>query len=158
MPQKDIRTFVLPLCRKLAEEMHFELIDAELVKEGPGRYLRVYIDKESGITLDDCEKYHRAIQPKLEPVDYDFLEISSPGMDRPLKMDRDYERALGSTVEVKLYKPIDGAKAYQGTLTGYTGETLTITSQAGERMIDRRDAALVKPVIIFEDDEGETLP
>lgn len=155
MAQKDVRGFVAPLSRRLAEEMGFEFVDAELVKEGPGRYLRIYLDKEGGFTLDDCEKFHRAIQPKVEAVDYDFLEVSSPGVDRPLKTDVDFARAMDSEIEVKLYKPLDGRKVYEGTLTAFDEGSLTIETIEGSRTIARRDAAQVKPVIHFEDDEDE---
>ena len=84
MPQRDLHGFVAPLCEKLAAEMGYELVDAELVKEGPGRYLRIYLDKAGGITLDDCERFHRAVQPRVEQVDYDFLEVCSPGLDLSL--------------------------------------------------------------------------
>ena len=155
MAQRDIRSFVIPLGRKLADEMGYEMVDAELVKEGPGRYLRIYVDKEGGFTLDDCERFHRAIQPKLEAVDYDFLEVSSPGIDRPLKEDRDYERALGGEVEVRFYKPVDGSKVHQGILSGYDEETLRLLTQSGEKTFVRKETAQVKPVIHFEDDEDE---
>ncbi|MCL1964136.1 MAG: ribosome maturation factor RimP [Firmicutes bacterium] len=154
MAKSDLHTFVIPLSQALAAEMGFEMIDAELVKEGPGRYLRVYLDKEGGITLDDCEKFHRAVQPKLEPVDYDFLEISSPGVDRPLKTDRDFARALNTQVEVTLYKPVNGVKSLVGTLAGYDAETFLLLTASGERAMNRRDAAVIRPVIVFEEDEG----
>lgn len=155
MAQRDIRGFVMPLSRKLADEMGYELVDAELVKEGPGRYLRIYLDKEGGFTLDDCERFHRAIQTKLDAVEYDFLEVSSPGVDRPLKTERDYERALDAEIEVRLYKPLNGSKVYQGILVGYDEETIRLATPSGEVAIARRDAAQVKPVIHFEDDEDE---
>ncbi len=159
MARRDLTTFVIPLCQRLAAEMDFEFVDAELVKEGPGHYLRIYLDKEGGFTLDDCERYHRAVQPRLENVEYDFLEVSSPGVDRPLTTERDYEKALNTLIEIKLYKPLDGAKAYQGTLVAYDKDTLRIETEAGERVFTRREAALVRPVIVFEDeDEGENLP
>lgn len=72
MAQSDIVTVAMPACEKLAGEMQFELVDVELAKEGAGRYLRIYIDKPGGITLDDCEAFHRAIRPKVERVDYDW--------------------------------------------------------------------------------------
>ncbi len=153
MAKQDLHNYVIPLSQRLAAEMGYEWIDAELVKEGPGRYLRVYVDKEGGISLDDCERYHRAIQPKLEAVEYDFLEVSSPGVDRPLKNDRDFERAMGTEIEVRLYKPLDGAKAFQGTLTQFDGNEFQIQTPSGERVFSRRDTALIKPVLVFEDEE-----
>lgn len=87
-----------PKAQRLADKLGFELVDVTLDKESTGNYLRVYIDKPEGISLDDCEVYHRALQPLVEDYDYDFMEVSSPGVDRPLKKDRDFERALGSEV------------------------------------------------------------
>lgn len=156
MPRRDMQSFVTPMCRNLAESMGYELYDAELVKEGPGRYLRIYLDKEGGITLDDCERFHREVQPKLDQVDYDFLEVSSPGIDRPLKTEKDFAKNLHHEVEVRLYKPIDGTKVYNGTLTGFDESTVCVLTQSGERTFARQDVALIRPVIVFEDDEGET--
>lgn len=159
MAQKDIQTIVTPLCQKQADEMNFELVDAELVKEGPGRYLRIYIDRPGGISLNELESYHRAIQPKLERVDYDFLEVCSPGLDRPLKKDRDFERAMDTTVELRLYKPIEGQKLFTGALRAWDAETVTIECADGSRAFPRKGVAVIKPVIEIdlEDDEGEDI-
>ena len=80
MPKAELTTVVTPRCQALADRMNLELVDVCLDKEGAGKYLRIYIDKPEGISLDDCEAYHRAIQPQLEQYDYDFLEVSSPGI------------------------------------------------------------------------------
>ena len=159
MPQKEIQTIVTPLCQRLADKMNYELVDAELVKEGPGRYLRIYIDRPGGISLDELEAYHREIQPQLERVDYDFLEVCSPGLDRPLKKERDFERALGQKVEVRLFKPIDGKKLFEGALRAWNADTVTIEDAAGLREIPRRGVALIKPVIEIDldDDEGDDI-
>ena len=89
MAQSDLTRVIEPACQKLAEQHGFELVDVELVREGASRYLRIYIDKPDGITLNDCETYHRAVTPLVERVDYDFLEVCSPGLDRPLKKQKD---------------------------------------------------------------------
>ena len=159
MPQKEIQTVVTPLCQKLADKMNYELVDAELVKEGPGRYLRIYIDRPGGISLDELEKFHREIQPQLDRVDYDFLEVCSPGLDRPLKKDRDFEHALGGKVEVRLFKPVDGKKLFEGALRAWNAETVTIEDAAGLREFPRRGVALIKPVIEIDldDDEGDDI-
>lgn len=159
MPQKEIQTIVTPLCQRLADKMNYELVDAELVKEGPGRYLRIYIDRPGGISLDELEAYHREIQPQLERVDYDFLEVCSPGLDRPLKKERDFERALGQKVEVRLFKPMDGKKLFEGALRAWNAETVTIEDASGLREIPRRSTALIKPVIEIDldDDEGDDI-
>ena len=118
MPKAELTTFVTPKCQALAQRMGLELVDVCLDKESAGKYLRIYLDKPEGLSLDDCESYHRAIQPQLEQYDYDFLEVSSPGVDRPLKTPRDYERHLGDEVEVKLFKAVNGQKVYTGILAG----------------------------------------
>ena len=159
MPQKEIQTIVTPLCQRLADKMNYELVDAELGKEGPGRYLRIYIDRPGGISLDELEAYHREIQPQLERVDYDFLEVCSPGLDRPLKKERDFERAVGQKVEVRLFKPLDGKKLFEGALRAWNAETVTIEDASGLREIPRRGVALIKPVIEIDldDDEGDDI-
>lgn len=154
MAHKDAYRLMVPLLQQMAVDMAYELIDVELVKEGPGRYLRIYLDKEGGITLDDCEAYHRSVQPELEAIDYDFLEVSSPGVDRPLKMDRDFERTEGQEVEIKLYVPLDGKKVWQGVLVGWDENNVRIALQDGEREIPRKAAAVIRPVIHFDEDEG----
>ena len=159
MPQKEIQTVVTPLCQKLADKMYYELVDAELVKEGPGRYLRIYIDRPGGISLDELEKFHREIQPQLDRVDYDFLAVCSPGLDRPLKKDRDFEHALGGKVEVRLFKPVDGKKLFEGALRAWNAETVTIEDASVLREFPRRGVALIKPVneIDLDDDEGDDI-
>lgn len=146
----ELMTSVEPRCRRLAEEQGIELVDVSLDKEPAGKYLRVYIDKPEGISLDDCERYHRAIQPQLESYDYDFLEVSSPGVDRPLKKDRDFERAVGTEVEVHLFKAVDGQKIFTGVLTDFDKAELVIDVNGEEKRFGRRAASLVKPVVDME--------
>ena len=150
MAKAELTTVVEPRCQRLAEEQGIELVDVSLDKEPTGKYLRIYIDKPEGITLDDCEKYHRAIQPQLESYDYDFLEVSSPGVDRPLKKDRDFERALGLEVEIHLFRAEDGSKVFTGELTAWDKDTLTISIAGSERSFARRAASLVKPIVDME--------
>lgn len=157
MPKAELTTVVTPKCQKLADELGFELVDVSLDKEGAGKYLRIYIDKPEGIWLNDCETYHRAIQPQLESYDYDFLEVCSPGVDRPLKKPRDYERAQGSEIEVKLFKAIDGVKVITGTLVCLDGDDIVLDTPAGEKRIARKAAALVKPVVDMEGVENVDL-
>ena len=147
MAKSELTAVVEPKCQRLADELGFELVDVALDKEDTGKYLRIYIDKEAGIDLNDCEKYHRAIQPQLESYDYDFLEISSPGIDRPLKKDRDFERAMGMEVEAKLFKAIDGQKEFTGELVGYDKESFTLLIAGEEKTFQRKAAATVKPVV-----------
>ena len=107
-----------------------ELVDVEFVNESGNWYLRYYIDKPGGVTLDDCEKVSQAISRQLDildpiPCSYS-LEVSSPGIERPLKNERDFLKALNKLVEIKTYEPIDGKKVFTGTLKGYSGDILTI--------------------------------
>ena len=157
MPKAELTVVVEPKCKALADRLGYELVDVCLDKESTGKYLRIYIDKEEGISLDDCEIYHRAIQPQLESYDYDFLEISSSGVDRPLKKDRDFERAAGSEVEVRLFKAVDGQKIITGVLAGLDGNDIVLELPEGEKRIPRRAAALVKPVVDMEGVESVDL-
>ena len=147
MAKAELTLVVEPKCQRLADAQGLELVDVSLDKEPTGKYLRIYIDKPEGISLDDCERYHRAIQPQLESYDYDFLEVSSPGVDRPLKKDRDFERALGLEVEVHLFKAVDGQKVFSGELAAYDKENLTLIIGGEERAFARRAASLVKPLV-----------
>ena len=145
------------ICLRTAEKLGYELCGAAMEKEPTGRYLRVYIDVEGGVTLDDCEKYHRAVQPALESFDYDFLEVCSPGIDRPLKTKRDVEKSLGMLVEAKLYKPVDGRKSAQGLLRAMDDERVVL--EAGEETLEfpRKAVAQVRlvPDLSALDEENE---
>ena len=132
MAKAELTTVVTPKCQRLADEMGYELVDVCLDKENTGKFLRIYVDRPEGMSLDDCERYHRAIMPLVESYDFDFLEVSSPGIDRPLKKDRDFERALGEEVEVHLFKAV----------------VLTIAGE--EKRFARKAASLVKPVVDME--------
>lgn len=114
----------------IIEEHGFELVDVEYVKEGADYYLRVYADKEGGINIDDCVLISRSLEEKLDAADrmtdaY-ILEVSSPGLTRPLKKEKDFKRNLGKKVEVKLYRSVDGMKEFEAYLEGYTDTTLTL--------------------------------
>ncbi len=136
--------------RAAAEKMGFELVDVCLDQEAGGRYLRLYIDRPEGISLDDCEAFHKTVRPWCEAVDYDFMEVSSPGLDRPLKKDRDFERNLGGEIEIHLFKPLEGSKRLTGILTGLRDGVIHVETPAGERQIPRKAAALVRPVVHLE--------
>lgn len=150
VPKAELTTVVTPKCQRLADELGFELVDVALDRENTGKYLRIYIDKPEGISLDDCEKYHHAIMPQVENYDYDFLEVCSPGIDRPLKRERDFERAAGSEVEVHLFRAENGVKQMTGILTGLDGDDIVLTVGGEEKRIPRKAASLVKPVVDME--------
>lgn len=142
---------ILPICKKTAEYFGYELVDVAVEKENTGKYLRIYLDKEEGITLDDCEKYHRKIQPMVEDVDYDFLEVSSPGIDRPLKTEKDFLRNIGLLVELRFYKSHNGMKNLIATLLEFSNEGITVKTQdQKEQHFILTDLALVKPFIDME--------
>ena len=137
-------------CLKAADETGFELVDVCIDQEPTGKYLRIYIDKPEGVSLDDCEAFHKTVRPWAESVDYDFMEVSSPGLDRPLKKDRDFERNLGCEIEIKLFKPLDGTKILTGILAGLQEGIILIDTAEGRKKVPRKAAALVKPVVDME--------
>lgn len=147
MPPKNANMQkIAAICETTAKKLQYELCDVAMEKEPTGRYLRIYIDTETGVTLDDCEKYHRAVQPFLEPFDYDFLEVCSPGIDRPLKTQRDIDKSMGQLVEAKMYKPVDGRKTAKGLLREMNEEHVLL--QNGDELIDlpRKAVAQVRLV------------
>ena len=155
MAQSDLTRVVEPACRALAEKLSYELVDVELVREGASRYLRIYIDKPDGITLNDCETYHRAVIPIVERVDYDFLEVCSPGIDRPLKKQKDYDAHAGEQVEISLYKPVDKQRRFEGELVGLTEGVVTILCGGKQKHFELSQIALCKPVIVITEEDLE---
>ncbi|MGI6238993.1 MAG: ribosome maturation factor RimP [Christensenellales bacterium] len=141
------------IAQKLADDMGYALVDVELVKEPAGRFLRFFVEKGEGVTLDELEVYHRKIQPLVERVDFDYMEVSSPGADRPLKTERDFARAAGMRVEVRTYRPIGGAKRFVGDLIALADGVIRLATDAGEFEIPKRDAAIVRPLIEFDESE-----
>ena len=142
------------LAQKVAEELGLELVEVTLQKESRGKCLCLYVDKDGGITLDDCERFHKQVQPLFEDVDYDIMEVSSPGVDRPIKNMRDFERHKGDMVEVKLFAPVNGSKLYQGALTAMDDATIAITD-VEEQVItfERKAVAIIKPMVDLEEED-----
>jgi ribosome maturation factor RimP len=133
---------------------HFELYDIEFVKEGGNWLFRAYIDKENGITVDDCELVSRALSELLDKHDFIpesyILEVSSPGLGRQLKRDRHFEKSIGEEVEIKLYKPINKKKDFIGILKAFDGNTITIELEDQTVMeIQRTDIATVRLTFDF---------
>ncbi|KLA48188.1 ribosome maturation factor RimP [Ligilactobacillus ruminis] len=137
---------VTELVTPILDERHFELVDAEFVKEGKSWYLRIYIDKPGGINIEECALVSDLLGEKLDNCDPDpipqayFLEVSSPGAERPLKKERDYERALNSYIHVSLYQPLEGNKVYEGTMVDLKPDELTL-----EYMDKTRQKTIVIP-------------
>jgi ribosome maturation factor RimP len=150
MSKGDIAATALPVSKKLAEELGYELVEVALDKEPAGMYLRIYLDKPEGITLTDCETFHRRVQPLIEHLDYDFLEVCSPGLDRPIKTPEDFKRNEGEAVEIRLFKPVDGAKIFQGTLIGLTDGQVLLDTTQGRREFPQKSVAVVKRLISLE--------
>lgn len=136
------------------EQHQFELVDVEYVREVGVWYLRCYIDKEGGITVDDCEVISRLLGEWLDKEDFIedsyILEVSSPGLGRPLKKEKDFARSIGKDVEIRLYKAIDKQKELTGTLTSYDADSVTLTMEDGsERTFEKSGIALIRLAFDF---------
>ena len=133
------------LITTITEKYNFELVDVEYVKEGGSYYLRVYIDKPGGITVDDCEIVSREFNEVLDREDYIadsyIFEVSSPGLGRVLKKEKDYIRNIGEEVDIKLYKPMDGQKEFSGILEAYENGVFKI------RLVDETTVKLTEKEI-----------
>jgi len=143
----------------ILDQHHFELVDIEFVKEGSSWYLRVFIDKPNGIDLEDCALVNDALSEKLDSIDPDpipqayFLDVSSPGAERPLKKEADFQKALGEYIHISLYQAVDGEKIYQGTLKALDDDTLTlvikIKTRQKEVTFNRKEIAKARLAIEF---------
>ena len=143
-----ITDIVRGLAEPAVKEMGCEIWDVEYIKEAGEWHLRIYIDKDGGVSIDDCEAVSRAVDPLLDEADpipdsYIF-EVSSAGLERPLKRPSDFEKFMGSPVEVKLYRPMDGRKAFNGKLTGYENGSVTIESAGSAVTFKKEDIAGVR--------------
>lgn len=143
------------LLMPIMEEHGFELVDTEFVKEGGSYYLRAYIDKPGGITIDDCEVVSRRLSDLLDEKDFIqeayVLEVSSPGLGRPLKKEKDFARSIGKDVEIHTFRAINGEKEFTGALQSYDKDTVTIAVSANEDTlaIERANIALIRLAIDF---------
>ena len=142
------------LAEPIVSSFGFELVDVEYVKEAGTWYLRLYIDKEGGITIDDCEAVSRLFSDKLDEEDFIddayIMEVSSPGLGRPLKKEKDFKRSIGKEVEIRTYRPIDKQKEFFGVLTAYDESHVTITLDDQEpRVFDRAEIALIRLAFDF---------
>ncbi len=138
MTKGDLLALVRKTAEAAAEKAGCELVDVEFVKEGAHWYLRVYIDKADGVSLDDCEAVNGPLNVALDETDpieqaY-FLEVSSPGLERPLKTARDYGKAIGQLVELSFFKPIDGARHMEGILRSFDGAIVIVEDGAGKQI------------------------
>ena len=148
--ESKVEAWLLPLL----EKNQFELVDVEYVREAGIWYLRAYIDKEGGITVDDCEVLSRELGDWLDQKDFIedsyILEVSSPGLGRPLKKEKDFARSLGKDVEVRLYRPINKQKEFTGTLKAYDADTVTLSMEDGNDLaLAKSDIALIRLAFDF---------
>lgn len=154
MKRTEIVAKTEELVTPIIEENHFELVDVEYVREGANWYLRIYADKEGGINIDDCVLISRALEEKLDAEDFIsdayILEVSSPGLGRPLKKEKDFKRNLGEEVEIRTYRAIDRQKEFVGILKSYDENTVTITYEdETEQTFDRKEIALIRQALDF---------
>ncbi len=127
---KKVTDITEELVTPIVDDYGMELVDVEFVKEGKNWFLRVFIDSPEGVDIEDCGKVSERLSEKLDekdPIDMPyFLEVSSPGAERPLKKEKDFHNAVGKQVHVKTYEPLDGEKVFEGKLLDFNGEMLSI--------------------------------
>lgn len=154
--REDIEERTRELIFPVTEEMGLELVDIDFEKEGSDHYLRVYIDKPGGVTINDCEAVSRSFNEVLDKeayIDAQYIfEVSSPGLTRPLKKEKDFERSLGKKVDIRLYKKEDGIPEYSGILTGYSDKDVTVTFEdtGEEKTFDRKKISLIRLAYVEE--------
>lgn len=138
---------VTEFARPIVEDIGCELWDVEYVKEAGQRYLRVYIDKEEGVSINDCENVSRALDPILDekdPIDESYVfEVSSAGLERRLSRPEHFDRFIGNVIEVKLYKNLNGSKVHSGKLVSYDNGAVTIETEEGETVFSKEQVAAV---------------
>ena len=153
MAKRDYESRTEELLTPIAEAVGVSVYDVEYVKEGSDWYLRCYIDKPDGVTIQDCETVSRALSDRLDEEDYIadayILEVSSPGLGRTLKKDKHLAKSIGQEVEIKTYKPIEKQKEFSGVLRAFDQDTITIEMQTGEMKFDRSDVALIRLALDF---------
>lgn len=149
----NIEEKVENLLEKEVNNLGYDLYDVEYVKEGKDYFLRIYIDSEKGISLEDCEKVSNSVTEILDKADYIkeqyFLEVSSPGIERILRKDKHFEQNINQEIEIKLFRPINGTKELIGILKEYTKDNITIQGNE-EISIDRKQIAQIKTIYNWE--------
>ncbi len=153
MAKRKVEDIVCELAKPIIDRNNFELVEIEYKKEGPDWYLRVYIDKEGGITIDDCQSVSEELSDLLDiadPIEQSYIfEVSSPGLDRPLKTDRDYRKNIGKPIEIKLFSPLEGKKIIEGILIGHTENSVEIEVEGKALNVEKASIALIRPLIKF---------
>lgn len=151
--KKNVQQEIMELAAPVVEALNYELVDVEFVKEGANWYLRIYIDKPGGISIDDCQAVSEQISDILDekdPIEQSYyLEVSSPGLERPLKTERDFIKYKGELVEVKVYQPIDGKKIFEGELVGLIDNKIIISDAGNNIEFEKDKVAIIKRAIKF---------
>lgn len=154
---RNVTSIAESLVTPILAELNLELVDIEYKKEGPNWFLRVFIDSESGVDLDDCGAVSEKLSEELDRTDpieeaY-FLEVSSPGAERPLKKASDLEKAVGKHIAVSTYEPVDGQKSFEGTLVSFDGQTVelevTVKTRKKVYQIPYKKVANARLAILF---------
>jgi ribosome maturation factor RimP len=153
MAKRQIEDVAAELVQPIVDRLSYELVDVEFLKEGANWYLRVYIDKPGGIAIEDCQIVSEELSDRLDetdPIKQSYiLEVSSPGLERPLKKDSDFEKFRGEPVEVKLFQPVNGKKVFEGDLLGLEGSFINIKQGGDVVRFDRTDVAVIRRVVRF---------
>ena len=152
----SVKESVEALVAPILQDLGYELVEVNYQKQHDAMHLTIFIDcdKPGGVSLDDTEIVANAIDKPLDDLDPTagepfVLNVSSPGLDRPLKTPRDFQKKLGTEIEVSLYKPLSGSKKHVGKLVGYDQETITLEGASGELKIENKYIAVAKPYITF---------
>ncbi len=149
----NIQQVITELAKPIVEDLNYELVDVEFVKEGANWYLRIYIDKSGGIGIDDCQSVSERISDILDekdPIEQSYyLEVSSPGLERPLKTERDFIKYKGELVEIKVFQPIDGKKIFEGELVGLIDGNIVINQDGKTLEFEKNKVAIVKRAVKF---------
>lgn len=142
------------LLEPILSECQFELVDIDYEKEAGDWYLRIYIDKLGGITIDDCEKVSRALSDRLDEEDFIneayVLEVSSPGLTRPLKKEKDFERNIGKPVEMKFFRSVGGRKELTAELKAYDRDSITVCADGADLVIERKNLSMIRQAFVWE--------
>lgn len=147
--EEKTEKLILPIL----DELNFELVDVEFVKEGKEYYLRAYIDKPGGITIDDCVDVSRKMNELLDEHDYIdeqyIFEVSSPGLGRPLKKDKDFDRSIGKQIEIHTFAKVGNSKEFEGKLLSHDKESFTVLIDEEEIVFDKKNVSLVRLAFDF---------
>lgn len=153
MNKREIIKTIISISESITNELEIDLVDVEYIKEFGNNFLRVYIDKPGGISLDDCqivsEKISKFLDEKDPIKDHYYLEVSSPGLDRPLKTDKDLQRNIGEEIEISLYQGLNGRKKFEGQLVSFDDNSITINFNDNNSDLPRELISLIKLKVNF---------